>query len=110
LPHDEVAIRGVLAEYQGAYTRLDARAAKEIWPRVDERALSRAFSNLESQEITFESCRTMIGSDTARATCNGKAMYVGRLGNRRVRAENRSWTFSLRKEQSGWKLEDVTVR
>jgi hypothetical protein len=109
-PDDEPAIRRLLSEYQAAYERLDAAAAKQIWPRVDERALSRAFADLDSQSMAFASCKLAIGDGTALAYCHGSASYVGKRGSHNAQTQNRDWTFALRKKAAGWELENVTVR
>jgi hypothetical protein len=108
--NEEAGVHAALGRYQDAYERLDAAAAKRIWPGVDERALSKAFANLESQSITFDDCRTVVGSTSATASCRGTATYVARLGNRNSQTQNRQWTFTLRKDGSAWELENVQVR
>ena len=57
---DEDEVRSILSRYRSAYDRLDATAAKDIWPSVNERALARAFEGLESQEVEFSSCRLAV--------------------------------------------------
>ena len=58
-----VAVRAVLARYASAYERLDASAVKDIWPTVDERALARAFSDLDAQSIVFDACDLTIAGN-----------------------------------------------
>jgi hypothetical protein len=99
-----------LGRYQAAYENLDAAAAKQVWPGVDERALSKAFANLESQSFEFGDCRTTVTFATAVARCSGSATYVGRFGSRNRQTQNRQWTFRLRKEGSAWEMQDVQVR
>jgi hypothetical protein len=106
---DDAAVHVVLDRYREAYEHLDAAAAKRVWRGVDERALSKAFADLESQSITFDECKTVFASPTALAFCRGKATYVGRVGSR-SQTQARQWTFSLRKEGSGWQVENVRVR
>src|SRR5207253_1932291 len=50
---EDARIRAALGKYREAYERLDAGAAKRVWSAVDERALSKAFANLESQSVSF---------------------------------------------------------
>ncbi|MBW8884788.1 MAG: hypothetical protein JF612_08440 [Planctomycetia bacterium] len=106
---DEPAVRNVLAEFQAAYERLDAAAAKELWPAVDERALGRAFSNLESQTVSFDSCRIHMGASSALAYCSGPATYVGRTGNK-TQSKRLDWTFALEKAPNGWQIQTVQTR
>jgi hypothetical protein len=107
---DEADVRAALSRYQAAYEHLDAAAVKRVWPGVDQRALSKAFANLESQSFEFGECRTAVTSGTAVAHCSGSATYVGRFGSRNSQTQNRQWTFKLRKEGSAWEVQDVQVR
>src|SRR4029079_5102736 len=108
---DEVTgIRATLGRYQAAYNHLDAGAAKAVWPSVDERALSRAFSSLESQSIVFDDCQMNVVVTRAVASCRGKATYRGRVGNRHGQVQTREWTFRLHKDGVEWKVDQVVVR
>jgi hypothetical protein len=106
---EEPAVRGLLAEFQAAYDRLDAEAAKDLWPSVDERALAKAFGNLESQTIAWDNCRIHLGSGKALAYCSGPATYVGRLGNK-TQSRHLNWTFALAKAPGGWHIDTVEIR
>lgn len=103
-------VRTVLARFQAAYARLDAAAAKELWPSLDHPALERAFRNLQSQELQFHECRLSMGSTSAIATCTGVARYVTRIGNSSWKADAREWTFNLKKESDAWLIESVRMR
>ena len=107
---EEGAIRATLGQYRDAYERLDASAAKRVWPGVDERALSRAFANLESQSITFDNCKTTVSGAAAVASCRGTATFIGRIGSRNSQTQSREWTFKLQKAGSGWEVQSVQVR
>lgn len=106
LPNEEPAIREVISRYQSAYQRLDASAAKLVWPAVNERALARAFRELDSQTLTFEGCRIDIAGSRARAWCPGYARYVGRVG-KTTHTEQRDWNFVLRKSDERWQIDSV---
>jgi hypothetical protein len=108
--NEDTAIRAALGSYQRAYENLDAAAAKRVWQGVDERALSKAFANLESQSLEFDDCRTTVTAPVAVARCRGSATYVGRFGSRNSQTQSREWTFRLRNEGSGWQVENVQVR
>ena len=99
----------VLARYEAAYNRLDARAASAVWPRVNEAALDRAFSGLLSQRVALGLCDIAVIGDVAGASCNGKARWEPRIGGG-IQTADRSWKFNLRKSQDGWKIEDILVR
>jgi len=106
---DEPALRNLLAQFQAAYERLDVGAAKDLWPSVDERALSKAFGDLESQTIGLNNCRIQVATATALARCSGPATYVGRLG-KKIQSRELNWTFSFDKVSSGWQIRSVETR
>lgn len=101
------AIRDVIRRYEAAYERLDASAAKEIWPSLDERALARAFSGLASQTLTLEPCNIDVTGSSAVASCHGFATYKGRVGNKMGQVQRRDWTFVLHKATDDWQIRSV---
>ncbi len=105
--NDEAQITGALQQYRSAYEGLDAKRAQAVWPAVNEAALARAFGSLQSQTLTFDSCRTQLHGDDAVATCRGTARYVPKIGSRDPRVEPRTWTFVLRKRGTDWKIESA---
>jgi len=96
--------------YADAYQRLDASAARRVWPTVDERALARAFAGLQSQGISFERCETEVDGAEARAVCRGRAEYVPKVGSREPLTASRQWTFRLRRAGEGWQIASADVR
>lgn len=102
--------RDLLAGYQTAYERLDARLAKQVWPAVDEGALARAFNALEAQTVTFERCNASLGADRGIASCSGSATYVTGMGHRTSFTERRQWTFLFEKADERWVIGAVETR
>ena len=107
---DEAQVQQVLRRYARAYGTLDATAAHAVWPSVDERALARAFSGLESQNVSFDSCDINVAGATANASCRGRASYVAKIGSREPRSEARTWNFELRRDGDGWRIENAEAR
>ncbi|MGE5816200.1 MAG: hypothetical protein ACM36C_17050, partial [Acidobacteriota bacterium] len=103
------SVRAVLERYRSAYQRLDAAAARAVWPAVDASALSRAFSSLSSQQLSFEGCSVNVAGQTADATCNGESRVVPKIGGGSETAR-RTWSFKLRQAGSGWLIERATVK
>jgi hypothetical protein len=101
------AIQDVIRRYESAYERLDAAAAKQIWPSLDERALASAFAGLASQTLTLQPCRVDVTNRSAVASCNGYATYVGRVGNKAGQIQRRTWKFQLLKSPDGWQIGSV---
>lgn len=104
---DEALVRSMLERYRGAYERLDATAARQVWPSLDERRLARAFSTLRSQTLDFEDCRIDVDSGRGVAHCRGRATYVGRVGKREPETQNRRWTFQIHKTGDSWAIDSV---
>jgi anti-sigma-K factor RskA len=104
VPGDEDHIRAALTRWRVAYSALDARAAREVWPSVDARALERAFQALKSQEVRFDRCDLTVDGGSALAACTGRAIYVPRIGRQSPRTTPRAWTFELKKSDERWTI------
>ena len=108
--HDEsLRIRAVLLRYETAYNRLDAMAARAVWPSVNESALKRAFSGLVSQTVSLGPCDIMVIGDIAGASCAGKARWEPKIGGG-LQTADRYWTFQLKQSAEGWRIKEVLVR
>jgi hypothetical protein len=103
-PGDEDHIRAALSRWRTAYSELDARAAREVWPSVDAPALERAFQALKSQDLRFDRCDLTVNGGSAQAACSGRAVYVPRVGNQSPKAAPREWTFELKKLDERWTI------
>lgn len=110
LRNENTRVAQVLNQYARAYGDLDPAAARAVWPSVDERALSRAFASLESQDVSFDSCNIDVKGSVASASCRGSASYVGKVGNRQARTEARQWDFELQLEGDDWKIAKADVK
>jgi hypothetical protein len=102
---DNTRVAQVLNQYARAYGQLDSTAARAVWPTVDERALTRAFASLESQDVSFDRCDIDVKGNQASASCRGTASYVGKVGSRQARTEARQWNFELKLHGDDWKIE-----
>jgi hypothetical protein len=110
LAEPENAVRTVLEGYRTAYNQLNAAGAKALWPTVDVRTLSKAFDQLQSQEIRFTNCEIALTGDSARAVCDGFAAFVPKVGSRERRSASREWKFVLRRSTDGWVIGRVDMR
>jgi hypothetical protein len=105
------AIRDVLGRYRSAFNTLDSRAARQVWPSVDERTLDRAFGQLREQNVSFARCTIDVKGVLAEASCSGTTRFVPRVGNHSPQVESRRWSFSLRKAyDGGWQIQEVQAR
>jgi len=106
-PDDRILVDQTLQRYRRAYNKLDARSAQAVYPAVNENALARAFDNLESQMLSFDSCDIDLQGRYAAVTCHGSSRYVPKIGNHEPRIESRVWSFTLRKDEGDWKIENA---
>jgi hypothetical protein len=104
---DRALVDQTLQRYRRAYNRLDARSAQAVYPTVNEGALARAFSDLDSQVLLFERCDIELQGRSANVTCRGSSHYVPKVGNHETRVERRVWNFTLRKDEGDWKIESL---
>jgi tetratricopeptide (TPR) repeat protein len=109
-PDQQMRVQEVLRRYARAYGQLDASAARAVWPSVDERALSRAFQNLSSQQVSFDDCEIDIRGAIANASCRGQTSYAPKVGKREPRTEPRTWRFELHRDGDAWTIENVDMR
>jgi hypothetical protein len=109
-PTDQTRVRSVLNQYARAYGQLDAGAAREVWPSVNEGALARAFAGLASQNVAFDDCQIDVRGVTANASCRGRTSFIGKAGNGEPRTESRTWRFELRRDGDAWKIENAEAR
>jgi hypothetical protein len=109
-PADESLVAATLQRYAMAYTQLDARAARTVWPSVDERALSNAFAGLSAQSLDFQDCEVVVRQVEADAVCRGTASYVTRVGNSNPRVEPRTWHFELSRHGDRWLIDTAVAR
>ena len=104
---ESVAVRNALDRYRRGFNDLDSADVKQIWPEVDEKALSRAFSQLSRQLFVFDTCKVDVKGVLATASCRGRAQYVPKVGNKSPRVELREWTFLLRRGPDNWWIQTV---
>jgi len=110
LRKQEEIVRSVLLDYARAFERLDVKAAKAIWPSVDDRALQRAFQRLDGQQLRFASCGVSVTDRDANARCRGDATYRPKVGPRVLRLTEREWTFSLARDNDRWQIVNATLQ
>jgi hypothetical protein len=110
LKKDEETVRRVLLDYTRAFERLDVQATKAIWPTVDDRALQRAFQQLDGQQLRFASCGVSVSGRDANARCRGDATYRPKVGSRVLRLTEREWTFNLSRDNDRWQIVNATLQ
>jgi hypothetical protein len=110
LRRQEDTVRSVLVEYARAFERLDVQAAKAIRPSLDDRALQRAFQQLDGQQLRFASCGVSVSGHDASARCRGDATYRPKVGSRVVRLTEREWTFNLSRDNDRWQIVNATLQ
>jgi hypothetical protein len=109
---EEDSILEVLREYETAVGRKDPVAAKAVWPALDDRALARAFNDLQSHSLALEGCGVTLATTNAaaRAKCQGIATYLPKVGRRKPISASHEWTFNLSKTGGDWQIESAAIR
>jgi hypothetical protein len=102
-------VRAALARYEAAYSRLDAAAARAVWPTVDQRALANAFQGLAAQVVSLGRCDIAVTGSSAQASCVGSAKWTPKVGGG-VQTAPRQWRFTLQDTGSGWIITQANVR
>jgi hypothetical protein len=103
-------VQSVIDRYRQAFDALDASAVAGFWPTVDSRALSRAFAQLDSQQLHFDRCDIQLAGTRAFASCRGYAQLVRKAGSQDPRTESRQWTFTLGEVKDQWVILGVDAR
>jgi hypothetical protein len=83
---------------------------KKSGPKSTSGARPRAFEGLESQHITFSRCDLSVKGLDARATCQGTATYVMKIGSKDPLTLRREWAFAFNKAEDGWKIANAETR
>ena len=105
------AIHDVLGRYRSALSALDSEAVQQVWPKVNQRTLVRAFGQVQEQDVTFFSCAIDVKAGFAQARCVGTTNFVPKVGKRSSQFGPSEWNVTLRKERSGaWQIEEVQAR
>ena len=104
------SVQSVIDRYRQAFDALDASSVAGFWPSVDARALSRAFAQLDSQQLHFERCDIELAGARAFASCHGYVQLVRKAGSQDPRTESRQWTFTLGEVNDHWVILGVDAR
>jgi hypothetical protein len=104
------AIRNILSQYRSAFSALDVGTARAVWPSVDTKALSKAFDQLEEQDVEFDDCQIVVSGTHASASCAGRSRYIPKVGSKKARVDAHRWQFSLRRLGDDWLIDSVESR
>ena len=107
---DKASILQVLRRYEQAVAQKDPLGAKAVWPSLDDRALARAFNDLQSHSLALQDCGVTVDRVGARARCQGVATYLPKVGRRKPISASHEWTFNLAKEGGGWHIESAAIQ
>jgi hypothetical protein len=106
---EQSAVLEILREYRQAYEALDVTATAAVWPSVDRRALTRAFSTLKSQQLALNDCAVSIAGASATTRCRGTVEYVRKIGSPTPRTGHQDLIFKMRKLGSEWFIDEVSA-
>jgi hypothetical protein len=107
---ETAAIKLVLDRYRQAFDTLTVAPVEAYWPSINAKGLTRAFGQLDSQTVTFDSCDFDINRDQAAATCLGRARFTTKVGSRTPHVESRRWAFRLARMSDRWVILSVESR
>jgi hypothetical protein len=107
---DQRLIRSLLEAYRLAYERRDPLAVAALWPGVDSRAVTRAFSTLNAQRMTFDRCEVSITGVVAVARCDGRLDYSRSVGETDTQSRQMAWAFALERGSGQWRISGVNSR
>jgi hypothetical protein len=107
---ETAAIKLVLDRYRQAFDTLSVAPVEAYWPSINAKGLTRAFGQLDSQTVTFDSCDFDINREQAAATCIGRAKFTTKVGSRTPNIESRRWAFRLARMSDRWVILSVDSR
>jgi hypothetical protein len=110
LQKQQQVVLQILREYTRAFERMDVQAAKAVWPSLDDRALQRAYQQLDGQHLQLASCGVSISGVDANARCRGNATYRPKVGSRVLHVTEREWTFNLSRGAGGWQIVNARIQ
>jgi hypothetical protein len=105
-----VGVQSVIDRYRAAFNSLNTGGISSFWPTVNERALAKAFEQLQAQRFDFDGCQIDVSGQFARALCSGTANFITKVGSKAPRTEPRRWTFHLSRAANGWIIDRVESR
>jgi hypothetical protein len=109
-PPEMEAVLHALNQYAEALTNMDVGGARRIWPTVDSRALTGAFSTLEKNKMVLNTCAVDADvRDTAFVTCQAHVEFVPRVGSRSPQVVSQQWRFTMNKVADQWKIQTATA-
>ena len=107
---ETAAIKSVLDRYRQAFDTLSVAPVEAYWPSINAKGLTRAFGQLDSQTVTFDSCDLDVNREQATATCIGRAKFTTKVGSRTPHVESRRWAFRLARMSDRWVILSVESR
>jgi hypothetical protein len=111
---EEEAVRAALDTYEDAYSSMDVRDLKKVWPslsKVQEREIKSGFDapGLKAVKVQLRNRTTHISRDTATADCDQWMVYT--FAGRRQPPQTNSVEILLSKNSGGgWVVNDVKGR
>jgi hypothetical protein len=105
------AIDHTLAGVSQAYRALDAAALGAVWPGADAAALSRQFSSLKYQSLSFDACEMRAsGPEQAVVSCAVSIAAAAKEGDPSLQQRRESWTIVLARKGDRYLITGVSTR
>lgn len=108
---DRSEINRLLRAYEDAHDRRDAAAVAALWPTTNADDLTRAFSSVKQQDLSFDHCTTTeLTVDHGIVECPGEIRFVRQVGSDRLQVRRAVWTISVARTSDHWSVRNVVVR
>jgi hypothetical protein len=98
---------GTVQQYASAYSRLDARATRAVWPGADRQGLVASFTGLREQRLSLAACAASVAGDSGAVTCRGTLRYRPRVGDHTTRTRQGRWRFDMTRQSGAWVIASV---
>ena len=110
-PSVDPAFERTLASVRESYRSLDAASLTSVWPSADIPALSRAFSELKYQALSFDRCAVRPnGPSGAVASCEVSLAKAPKAGDASLQRRREWWTIVLDRSGERWTIAGLSVR
>ena len=85
------------------------RAAVELWPTVDQGALTRAFAGHVRQNVHFNRCDIDASEARGSAVCVGTVRYLPSVRGAIEQEDPITWTFDLARSGEDWRITGLSA-
>jgi hypothetical protein len=105
------AVDEALAAVSRSYRALDAPSITGVWPGADVATMSRRFSTLKYQSLSFDGCDVRpAGADQVVASCRVVLATASNTGDPSLRRRQESWSIVFNRSRDRYVIGSVATR